>query len=192
MTGTKVLTTSRILLLDLHVRITKHDPLRLPTVAHKHDRLLATVSRLTLTDASRLVQLDVLALVDSHPASLLQNASLNLGAVSRLPLNLRSPIHMGRLQTVTPQTLISIHVFRPATLRSVNTVRLPLTGRHSSSRKADVGDTAPETALHIQLGMNLTMFHVKQSTRCTGRNRQQSKRPAHHHQTAHGHGRPDR
>jgi len=127
-----------------------------------------------------------------HPASLLQNASLNLGAVSRLPLNLCSPIHMGRLQTVTSQTLISIHVFRPATLRSINTVRLPLTRRHSSSRKADVGDTAPETALHIQLGMNLTMFHVKQSTRCTGRNRQQSKRPAHHHQTTHDHARPDR
>lgn len=192
MTGTETGASSRILLSNLHVRITKHHPLDLPPIVHKHDRLLATVPWLPLTDTSRLVQLDIFPLIGSHPLIVLQDASLNLGAVRSLTLNLRSPIHMGRLQTVPPQPLIRIHVFRPAALRSVNVVSRHLTGRHSSSRETDVCDTAPETALHIQTGMNLTMFHGKQSRRCSRRSRQQSANPAHRHQTGHAHARPDR
>ena len=192
MAGTEISATARILLLDLHVWVAEHHSFRLPPVVHKHDRLLAAVPWLPLADTSRFVQLDALPLISGHPLIVLQDASLNLGAVRSLTFNLRSPIHMGRLQTIPPQPLIRIHILRPAALRSVNVVSRHLTGRHSSSRKADVCDTAPETALHIQTGMNLTMFHGKQSRRCSRRSRQQSANPAHRHRTGHAHVRPDR
>jgi len=78
MTGTKVLTTGRILLLDLHVRITERHPFHVRAVLHIDDRFLTAIARFTLADTARRVQLNLLATVHSHAPIVLQDACNDL------------------------------------------------------------------------------------------------------------------
>lgn len=149
--GTEIRSPLRIVLLDRHIRITEHDPLH--TVSTRslnvHNGLLAAIARFALTDRARRVQLDVLALVDSHALSVLQDPCLHLGAVRRLLLQLTGTINMWWLQTVTTQPLVCVHVLMPRPFLSVDRRSLPTPRRHRRRRKRHASNPATKTALNV-------------------------------------------
>lgn len=66
MTLSEVLTSLRVIALDLHVGVTKTNNLLLTARARQHDKLLLAVSRLTLSDSTRGVCLGRYALALCH------------------------------------------------------------------------------------------------------------------------------
>jgi len=94
MAGTEVLAASRVLLLDLHVRITERDPFHVAAILDVHDRFLASVPRFALTDTAWRVQLDVLATVHSHAPIVLQDASYDLRRMIGLFLDFSGTVNV--------------------------------------------------------------------------------------------------
>lgn len=63
---TEVRPATRLILFDRHIGIPKHDLFGLAPIGNIDNRLLAAVPRLTLGNATRLVQVDLLAFIRRH------------------------------------------------------------------------------------------------------------------------------
>ena len=76
----KVLTRPRIILTDLHLRVTEHNLLHATIISlNVNDGLLAAIPRLALPDTTGRIQGNILALILGHTLQVYPNQHLDFG-----------------------------------------------------------------------------------------------------------------